>query len=73
MFVNYGLPWTTIPNECIKWRRWLDSDKAKILPTDKYSSSSFWKGNLPPYRETIDSDDSSIASLDSFQSIEDEG
>ena len=56
-----------------KWRRWLDSDEAKTLPTDNYSSSSFWKGTLPPYRETIDSDDNSIASPNSFHSIEDDG
>jgi hypothetical protein len=35
-----------------------------------YSSSSFWKGTLPPYREIID--DNSIASPDSFHSIEDD-
>ena len=29
MFVYSGLPWTTIRNECTKWRRWLDSDEAK--------------------------------------------
>jgi hypothetical protein len=51
----------------------LDSDEAKTLSTDNYSSSSFWKGTLPPYRETIDSDDNSIASPDSFHSIEDDG
>jgi hypothetical protein len=28
---------------------------------------------LPPYRETIDKDDSSISSPDSFHSIEDDG
>ena len=31
MFVYSGLPWTTIRNECTKWRRWLDSDEAKTL------------------------------------------
>jgi len=50
----------------------LDSDEAKTLSTDDYSSSSFWKGTLPPYRETIDNDDNSIASRDSFHSIEDD-
>jgi len=40
MFVYSGLPWTTIRNECTKWRRWLDSDEAKALSTDNYSSSS---------------------------------
>jgi hypothetical protein len=73
MFVYSGLPWTTIRNECAKWRRWLDSDEAETLSTDNYSSSSFWKGTLPTYRETIDSDDNSIASPDSFHSIEDDG
>jgi hypothetical protein len=72
MFVYSGLPWTTIRNECTKWRRWLDSDEAKTLSTDNYSSSSFWKGTLPPYRELIDNDDNSIASTDSFHSIEDD-
>jgi hypothetical protein len=33
---------------------------------------SFWKGTLPPYRETIDIEDNSIASPDSFHSIEDD-
>ena len=73
MFVYSGLPWTTIRNECTKWRRWLDSDEAKMLSTDNYSSSSFWKGALPPYRETIDNYYNSIASPDSFHSIEDYG
>ena len=72
MFVYSGLPWTTIRNECTKWRRWLDSDEAKTLSTDNYSSSSFWKGTLPPYRETIDIDDNSNASPDSFHSIDDD-
>ena len=72
MFVYSGLPWTTIRNECTKCR-WLEIDEAKALSTDDYSSSSFWKGTLPPYRETIDSDDNSIASRDSFHSIEDDG
>ena len=40
---------------------------------DNYSSSSFWKGTLPTYRETIDNDDNSIASPDIFHSIEDDG
>jgi hypothetical protein len=70
MFVYSGLPWTTIRNE---WRRWLDSDEAKTLSTDDYSSSSFWTGTLPPYRETSDDDDNSIASRDSSYSIDDDG
>jgi len=49
----------------------LDSDEAKALSADNYSSSSFWKGTLPPYRETIDNDYNSIASPDSFHSIDD--
>ena len=72
MFVYSGLPWTTIRNECTKWRRWLDSDEAKTLSTDNYSSSSFWKETLPTYSETIDIGDNSIASPDSFHSIEDD-
>jgi hypothetical protein len=28
IYVYSGLPWTTICNECTKWRRWLDSDEA---------------------------------------------
>ena len=43
------------------------------LSTDDYSSSSFWKGTLPPYRENIDIDDNLIASPNSFHSIEDDG
>jgi hypothetical protein len=39
MFVYSGLPWTTIRNECTKWRRWLDSDEAKTLRTDTYRQS----------------------------------
>ena len=72
MFATSGLSWTTIRNECTKWRRWLDSDEAKALSADNVSSSSFWKGTLPPYRETIDNDDNSIASPNSFHSIEDD-
>jgi hypothetical protein len=52
----------------------LDSDKAKTLSRDNYSSISFWKGTLPPYHETTDiEDDNSIASPDSFHLIEDDG
>jgi hypothetical protein len=40
----------------------LDSDEAKTLSADNYSSSSFWKGTLQPYRELIDIDDNLIAS-----------
>ena len=73
MFVYLRLTWKTIRNECTKWRRCLGSDEAITLSTDDYSSSSFWKGTLPPYRETSDNDDKSIASRDSFHSIEDDG
>ncbi len=72
VFVYCGLPWTTIRNECTKGRRWLDGGETETLSTDDYSSSSFWKGTLPPYRETVDNDDNSIASRDSFHSIEDD-
>ena len=61
-------PVTTIRNECTKWRRWLET-----LSTDNYSSSSFWKGTLPSYREILDIYENSIASPDSFHSIEDDG
>ncbi len=37
----------------LRWRRWLDSDEAKPLPTSDYTSSSFLKGTLPAYRETL--------------------
>ena len=49
------------------------SNEAKNLSTDDFSSSFFWKGTLPPYRETIDNDNNSIASPDRFHSIDDEG
>jgi hypothetical protein len=50
----------------------VDGDEAKTMSTDDYSSNSFWKGALSPYRETIDIDDNSIASPDSFHSIDDD-
>lgn len=53
VFLYSGLSWTTIRNECTRWRKWLDSDEAKALPTSDYTSSSFWKGTLPAYRETL--------------------
>jgi hypothetical protein len=31
----------------------LDSNEAKALPTSDYTSSSFWKGNVPAYREIL--------------------
>ena len=52
VFVYSTLPWTTIRNECTRWRRWLYSDEARSLPTSDFTSSSFWKGSLPPYRES---------------------
>jgi hypothetical protein len=56
-----------IRNACAKWRRWLDSDAAQVLPTSDYSSSSFCKGTRPAYRETYDeSAQASISSLDPF-------
>ena len=65
----------------VGWRLFLEfhfsSSKTTTTTTtnghQNYSSSSFWKGTLPPYRETIDSDDNSIASPNSFHSIEDDG
>ena len=39
MFGYSGLSWTRIRNDCVKWRRWLDSDAALMLPTSDYSSS----------------------------------
>jgi hypothetical protein len=73
MFVYSGLPWTTIRSECTKWRRWLDSYEAQTLSSDNYSSSFFWKGTLPPYHETIDVEDNTISSTESYHSIEDDG
>jgi hypothetical protein len=74
MFVYSGLPWTRIRNDYAKWRRWLDSDAAQVLPTSDYTSSSFWKGTLPEYRETVGTYDESaqafIGSLDPFDSDE---
>jgi hypothetical protein len=43
VFIYSGLPWTTIRNECNRWKKWLDSDEARGLPTSDYTSSSFWK------------------------------
>jgi hypothetical protein len=73
MFVYSGLSWTRIRNDCVKWRRWLDSDAAQVLPTSDYTSSSFWKGTLPAYRENdVESEGASIGSLDSIESDEEE-
>ena len=40
VFVYSGLPWTTIRNECNRWRKWLDGDESRQLPTSDYTSSS---------------------------------
>jgi hypothetical protein len=70
VFVYSSLPWTAIRND---WRRWMDSsDEARALPTSDYSSSSFWKGALPPYREREYESEPS-ESLSSFHSFEEEG
>jgi hypothetical protein len=70
VFVYSTLPWTTIRNACTRWRRWLDSDKARSLPTLDFTSSSFWKGSLPPYRES--QNDESSESPSNIYSLEDD-
>ena len=67
VFIYSGLPWTTIRNECNRWKKWLDSDEARGLPTSDYTSSSFWKGALPPYRENQPESGESPASFHSFE------
>ena len=47
--------------------------KQKLCPQIIIHQAHSGKGALPPYRETIDNDDNSIASPDSFHSIEDDG
>jgi hypothetical protein len=42
VFIYSGLPWTTIPNECNRWKKWLESDEAIGLPNSDYTSSSFF-------------------------------
>jgi hypothetical protein len=69
VFVYSTLPWTTIRNEFTRWRRWLDSDEARSLPTFDFTSSSFWKGTLPPYRENQNESEPS-ESPSSFHSFE---
>ena len=49
--------------------RWLDSDEARSLPTSDFTSSSFWKGSLPPYRERSSEP---IESPSSIHSLEDD-
>ncbi|KAH6563679.1 hypothetical protein BASA50_002712 [Batrachochytrium salamandrivorans] len=71
VFVYSKLPWTRIRNECTRWRRWLDSDEARSLPTSDFTSSSFWKGILPPYRENENESEPS-ESPSSFHSFEDD-
>ena len=50
----------------------MDSDEAKKLSTADYSSSSFWKGTLPAYRETLTypEEEQSEANFRSVDSIE---
>ena len=71
VFVYSTLPWTTIRNECTRWRRWLDSDEARSLPTSEFTSSSFWKGSLPPYRESQNESSEPSESPSSIHSLED--
>jgi hypothetical protein len=59
---------TNVQNGVVGWT----VTKQKLCP-QMILKNSFWKGTLPPYRETIDIDDNSIASPDSFHSIEDDG
>jgi hypothetical protein len=72
VFVYSNLPWTTIRNQFIRWRKWLDSDEARSLPTSDFTSSSFWKGTLPPSRESQNESEPS-ESPSSFHSLEDDG
>jgi hypothetical protein len=70
-----GLSWTKIRNDCVKWRRWLDSEGTKMLPIGDYTSSSFWEGTLPAYRETVgelDESEQALYSLESFESDDEE-
>ncbi|KAI8891753.1 hypothetical protein BC833DRAFT_613363 [Globomyces pollinis-pini] len=74
VFLYSGLSWTTIRNECARWRKWLDSDEAKALPTSDYTSSSFWKGTLPAYRETfpepdVEQSEKDLRSYDSLDNL----
>jgi hypothetical protein len=70
VFVYSTLPWTTIRNECTRWRRWLDSDEARSLPTLEFTSS---KGSLPPYRENQNESSESPSSIHSLEDNEVEG
>ena len=72
MFVDSTLPWTTIRNECTRWRRWLDSEEARSLPTSDFTSSSFWKGSLPPYWESKNESAEPSESPFSIHSLEDD-
>ena len=50
----------------------MDSDEARSLPTSDFTSSSFWKGSLPPYRESQNessepSESPSIHSLEDYE------
>ncbi|EGF81690.1 hypothetical protein BATDEDRAFT_23218 [Batrachochytrium dendrobatidis JAM81] len=64
-----GLPWTTICNKFNCWKKWLDSDEARRLPTLNNTSSSFLKGALPPINEN---DPEFIRPPASFHSFEDD-
>ena len=55
-------------NDCVKWRRWLDSVEAKALSTTDYTSSSFWKGALHPYQRYEEESDISSHSFHSLES-----
>jgi len=72
VFVYSTLPWTTIRNECTRWKRWLDSDEARSLPTSDFTSSLFWKGSLPPYRESQNESSEPTESPSSIHSLEDD-
>ena len=67
VFIYSGLPWTTIRNECNRWKKWRESDEARGLPTSDYMSSSFWKGVLPPYHENQPESSESYANSHSFE------
>jgi hypothetical protein len=67
VFIYSGLPWTTIRNECNRWKKWLDGDEARGLPTSDYTSSSFWKGALPPYRDNQPESSESPENSHSFE------
>ena len=74
IFVYSGLSWTMLRNEWARIRKWLDSADSKTLHGSDYTSSSFWKGDLPLYREIFsDAEDSeyqnTLRSVDSLASL----